>query len=321
VRALVSGGAGFIGSHLCAALVGRGDQVVCVDDLSSGEADNVRELADDPAFEMVVADVTKGVDLDGRFDAVLHFASPASPVDYMKRPLETLAAGSEGTRVLLELAGRDSARFVLASTSEVYGDPEVHPQPESYRGSVSPVGPRSVYDEAKRFAEALTMAWVRTNSLDGGILRIFNTYGPRLRPRDGRVVSNFVEQALEGSPLTIHGEGTQTRSLCYVDDLVAGVLKFLDSALTGPLNLGNPEEISVIELARLVIEITGSSSDITFLPLPEDDPVRRKPDITRARELLDWEPSVHVRDGLARLAEYMREQLQSKPEASRSGTR
>jgi dTDP-glucose 4,6-dehydratase len=313
VRALVSGGAGFIGSHLCAALVGRGDQVVCVDDLSSGEADNVRELADDPAFEMVVADVTKGVDLDGRFDAVLHFASPASPVDYMKRPLETLAAGSEGTRVLLELAGRDSARFVLASTSEVYGDPEVHPQPESYRGSV--------YDEAKRFAEALTMAWVRTNSLDGGILRIFNTYGPRLRPRDGRVVSNFVEQALEGSPLTIHGEGTQTRSLCYVDDLVAGVLKFLDSALTGPLNLGNPEEISVIELARLVIEITGSSSDITFLPLPEDDPVRRKPDITRARELLDWEPSVHVRDGLARLAEYMREQLQSKPEASRSGTR
>jgi dTDP-glucose 4,6-dehydratase len=302
-RVVVTGGAGFLGSHLCDALVGRGDRVVCIDDLSSGRADNVAGLEGHPSFELVVSDVSVAFDVDGPVDAVLHFASPASPPDYLARPLETLAVGSEGTRHGLALAKNHGARFLLASTSEVYGDPEVHPQSESYRGNVNPVGPRSVYDEAKRFAEALTMAWHRTHGIDVGIVRIFNTYGPRLRPGDGRVVSNFLTQALEGRPLTVYGDGTQTRSLCFVSDEVAGILALLDAEVTGPVNIGNPDEHTMLDLARIVLEVTGSSSEIIHAPLPVDDPTRRRPDIAEARRQLGWEPVVDLFDGLRRTAD------------------
>jgi dTDP-glucose 4,6-dehydratase len=304
VRVVVTGGAGFLGSHLCDALVGRGDQVVCVDDLSTGSTDNVSGLEGHPSFELVVSDVSVAVEVDGPVDAVLHFASPASPPDYLARPLETLAVGSEGTRHGLELAKNHDARFLLASTSEVYGDPEVHPQTESYWGNVNPIGPRSVYDEAKRFAEALTMAWHRTLGIDIGIVRIFNTYGPRLRPGDGRVVSNFLTQALEGRPLTVYGDGSQTRSLCFVSDEVAGILALLDSSVTGPVNIGNPDEHTVLELARTVLEVTGSSSEIVHAPLPVDDPTRRRPDISVARRELAWEPVIDLEDGLRRTADF-----------------
>jgi dTDP-glucose 4,6-dehydratase len=239
-------------------------------------------------------------------DAVLHFASAASPPDYLARPLETLAVGSEGTRHGLALAKNHGARFLLASTSEVYGDPAVHPQTEGYWGNVNPVGPRSVYDEAKRFAEALTMAWHRTHGADVGIVRIFNTYGPRLRPGDGRVVSNFLTQALDGRPLTVYGDGSQTRSLCFVDDEVAGILALLDSPVTGPVNIGNPDEYTMLELARIVLEVTASASEIVHAPLPVDDPTRRRPDITVARELLGWEPVVDLHEGLRRTADFFR---------------
>jgi dTDP-glucose 4,6-dehydratase len=302
---VVTGGAGFLGSHLCDAIIARGGRVVCVDDLSTGDRDNVSGLHDHEGFELVEADVSQGLAVEGPVDAVLHFASPASPPGYLTRPLETLAVGSEGTRHALELAHAHGARFLLASTSEVYGDPAVHPQPETYWGNVNPVGPRSVYDEAKRFAEALTSAWRRSRGADTAIVRIFNTYGPRLRPGDGRVVSNFVVQALEGRPLTVYGDGSQTRSLCYVDDEVAGILALLDSDLPGPLNIGNPEELTVLELARRVIELTGSSSDVVHEPLPIDDPTRRRPDISEARRLLGWEPVVPVEDGLRRTAHYL----------------
>src|ERR1700676_560018 len=282
-RVVVTGGAGFLGSHLCEALVARGDRVVAVDDLSSGAADNLAALLDQVGFELVVADVIQGLPVDGPVDAVLHFASPASPSDYLARPIETLMAGSEGTRHALSLAAAPGAGFVLASTSEVYGDPVVHPQSETYWGNVNPVGPRSVYDEAKRFAEALTMATHRARGLDVGIIRIFNTYGPRLRPGDGRVVSNFLVQAIEGRPLTVYGDGSQTRSLCFVDDEVAGILALLDSDLTGPVNIGNPDELTVLELAHAVLALTGSSSTIVHEPLPTDDPMRRCPDIAVAR--------------------------------------
>jgi nucleoside-diphosphate-sugar epimerase len=304
MRVVVTGGAGFLGSHLCEALVARGDAVVCVDDLSSGAAENVAGLAEEDSFGLVVADVSEGLEVDGPVDAVLHFASAASPPDYLARPLETLAVGSEGTRHGLVLAQAHGARFLLASTSEIYGDPEVHPQTEDYWGNVNSVGPRSVYDEAKRFAEALTMAWQRTHGTDVGIVRIFNTYGPRLRPGDGRVVSNFLTQALEGRPLTVYGDGSQTRSLCYVSDEVAGILALLDSEVTGPVNIGNPDEHSMLDLARIVLELTGSSSEIVHAPLPVDDPSRRRPDITRARRQLGWEPTVDLRDGLRRTAEF-----------------
>jgi dTDP-glucose 4,6-dehydratase len=304
VRVVVAGGAGFLGSHLCDRLVDRGDDVVCVDDLSTGSRDNVAHL--DERFSLVVADVSRTLDVEGAVDAVCHLASPASPPAYLARPLETLAAGSDGTRCLLELAERNGARFLLASTSEVYGDPEVHPQTERYRGNVDPVGPRSVYDEAKRYAEALTMATYRARGVDVGIARIFNTYGPRLAPGDGRVVSNFCVQALRGEPLTVYGDGTQTRSLCYVDDQVDGLLALLDSDVTGPVNIGNPDERTVNELARLVIESTGSQSAIEHRPLPADDPRRRCPDITLARELLGWAPSVPLDLGLARTVEWFR---------------
>jgi dTDP-glucose 4,6-dehydratase len=303
-RVVVTGGAGFLGSHLCEALVARGDSVVAVDDLSTGIADNVASLKANPAFELVVADVSEGIDVDGPVDAVLHFASPASPPDYLARPLETLAVGSEGTRHALALAAAHGARFILASTSEVYGDPLVHPQPETYWGNVNPVGPRSVYDEAKRFAEALTMATHRATGVDVGILRIFNTYGPRLRPGDGRVVSNFLVQALEGKPLTVYGDGSQTRSLCYVDDEVAGILALLDSTLVGPVNIGSSNELTVLELARAVLEVTGSQSQIAHEPLPVDDPTRRRPDITIARRELGWEPVIPLEEGLRRTAAF-----------------
>jgi len=305
-RVVVTGGAGFVGSHLCEALVGRGDHVVAVDDLSSGLRENLDALAGRPEFEFVLADVSSELPVEGPVDAVLHLASPASPPDYLERPLETLAVGSEGTRRALTLAHAHRARFLLASTSEVYGDPTVHPQAESYWGNVNPVGPRSVYDEAKRFAESLTMAWHRTHGTDVRIVRIFNTYGPRLRPGDGRVVSNFLVQALEGRPLTVYGDGSQTRSLCFVDDEVAGIMALLDADLTGPVNIGNPNELTVLELAHAVIDLTGSASTVSFEPLPVDDPTRRRPDITLARRALGWEPRIGLEEGLRRTADFFR---------------
>jgi dTDP-glucose 4,6-dehydratase len=304
VRVVVTGGAGFLGSHLCDALLERGDRVVCVDDLSTGSEENVAGLRENPSFEILIADVSVAFDVDGPVDAVLHFASAASPPDYLAHPLETLAVGSEGTRHGLELAKNHGARFLLASTSEIYGDPEVHPQTESYWGNVNSVGPRSVYDEAKRFAEALTMAWHRTHGTDVGIVRIFNTYGPRLRPGDGRVVSNFLTQAIDGRPLTVYGDGHQTRSLCFVSDEVAGILALLDADITGPVNIGNPDEHTMLDLARIVLEVTGSSSEIVHAPLPVDDPTRRRPDISLARRQLGWEPTVDLRDGLRRTADF-----------------
>jgi dTDP-glucose 4,6-dehydratase len=309
-RVVVAGGAGFLGSHLCDHLLARGDSVVCLDDLSTGSKDNVAHLMGDERFNLVVTDVSVNVDIDGGpVDAVCNLASPASPPAYMARPLATLAVGSEGTRRLLELARAHRARFLMASTSEVYGDPDVHPQVESYRGNVDPTGPRSPYDEAKRFAESLTMAMHRSHGVDVGIARIFNTYGPRLSPGDGRVVSNFVAQALRGEPLTVYGDGSQTRSLCYVDDEVKGLIALLDSDLTGPVNIGNPDERSMLDLARFVLEVTGSASGIVHHPLPKDDPTRRCPDITLARTALGWEPIVDLRDGIARTIEYFSERV------------
>ena len=302
---VVLGGAGFVGSHLCDQLLNRGDAVVCVDDFSTGRRRNISHLENEDGFSLIEADVSVALPIDGRVDGVLHLASPASPPDYLARPLETLYVGSEGTRRALELAQRHGARFLLASTSEVYGDPQVHPQIESYWGNVNPVGPRSVYDEAKRFAEALTLAHHRVRGTDVGVVRIFNTYGPRLRADDGRVVSNFLAQALRGEPLTVYGDGSQTRSLCYVEDEIGGLLAMLDAPVTGPVNIGNPDEHTVLELAREVIELTGSSSTIVHRPLPADDPVRRRPDITLARQLLGWEPTTPLAVGLARTAEVL----------------
>jgi nucleoside-diphosphate-sugar epimerase len=307
-RAVVTGGAGFIGSHLCRQLAARGWDVVAVDNFITGRLSNIADLVDAGQVELVQHDVSVGLPVDGPVDAVLHFASPASPPDYLRHPIATLDVGSNGTRNALELAKAHAARFVLASTSEVYGDPLVHPQAESYWGNVNPIGPRSVYDESKRFAEALTFAYRRTYDMNVGVVRIFNTYGPGLRPGDGRVVSNFLVQAMDGEALTVYGDGGQTRSFCYVDDEVRGILALLDSGQVGPVNIGNPDEFTVLELARAVLDVTGSSSEIVFEDLPADDPARRRPDITRARELLGWEPEVPLRDGLARtLAWYRRE--------------
>ena len=304
-RQVVMGGAGFLGSHLCDRLLARGDQVVCVDNFSTGRRSNVAHLAGIPGFLLIEADVSVSLPVDGRVTGVFNLASPASPPDYLARPLETLAAGSEGTRRGLELAGRHGARFLLASTSEVYGDPDVHPQVESYRGNVNPIGPRSVYDEAKRFAEALTMAHVRQLGTDACIARIFNTYGPRLRPDDGRVVSNFLVQAMHGEPLTVYGDGSQTRSLCFVDDEVSGLIALFDAAVTGPVNIGNPDEYTVLELAQVIVRLTESPSEIVFLPLPVDDPTRRRPDIGLARRALGWEPVTGLEEGLARTAAFL----------------
>ncbi len=318
-RIVVAGGAGFLGSHVCDHLVERGDHVICVDDCSTGSRDNIAHLIGHDRFRFVEHDVVRaGLDdqiddllASNRATHVMHLASPASPPEYLRRPIDTLDVGSTGTRRLLELARRHGARFFLASTSEVYGDPMVHPQPESYWGNVNPIGERSVYDEAKRFAEALTMAYHRSYDLDVRIVRIFNTYGPRMQADDGRVVTNFVNQALRGEPLTIYGDGSQTRSFCYVDDEVAGLLALLDGPVVGPVNIGNPGEFTMIELADLVIELTGSSSSIEHRALPSDDPKLRQPDITIARSKLGWEPTVSLEDGLARTIAWFRDRQPS----------
>lgn len=308
MRVVVTGGAGFLGSHLCERLIDRGDAVVCVDDLSTGRIDNIVHLLQLPMFEFIHNDVVIGIAVEGGVDAVAHLASPASPPDYLRRPLETLAVGSRGTENALQLAQVHNARFVLASTSEVYGDPAVHPQPEDYWGNVNPVGPRSVYDEAKRYAEAVSTAYRTTLGTNVGIARIFNTFGPRMRPEDGRVVTSFIAQALVGDPLTIYGDGSQTRSFCYVDDLVGGLIALLDSDEPGPVNLGNPNERTVAELAVLVLQLTQSTSPIEHYPLPVDDPTRRRPVITRAEHRLGWIPTVPVEEGLRRTVEWFRSQ-------------
>jgi len=309
MRVVVTGGAGFLGSHLCEDLLARGDSVVCVDNLCTGEYRNIEPLLERSGFEFVLADVSEGLEVPGAVDAVAHLASPAAPPDYHRLPLETLAVGSRGTEHALQLAAAHQARFVLASTSEIYGDPLEHPQRETYWGNVNSIGPRSVYDEAKRFAESVTMAYGRTRGVDVGVLRIFNTYGPRMRANDGRVVSSFIVQALNGDPLTIYGDGQQTRSFCYVDDLVRGIVAMLDSDEAGPMNLGNPGEYTVQELAQLVLQITGSSSQIEYHPLPTDDPTRRCPDINRAAALLGWTPEADVVEGVARTVAYFRAQM------------
>jgi dTDP-glucose 4,6-dehydratase len=314
MRVVVTGGAGFIGSHLCDALIERGDQIVCLDNLSTGRFGNIAHLIDRTDFTFTECDVSERMPVTGAVDAVAHFASAASPPNYLRMPLETLAVGSKGTERALNLAVTHRARFVLASTSEVYGDPAVHPQPEEYWGNVNSIGPRSVYDEAKRFAEALVTAYGRTLGANVGIIRIFNTFGPRMSPSDGRVVTNFIMQALDGEPITIYGDGTQTRSFCYVDDLVRGIIKMIDCNEPGPVNLGNPEEYMIGDFAKLVLQITGSASPIEYMRLPTDDPTRRRPVITRAKELLDWEPRVPVAEGLARMTAWLRaEQAASLP--------
>ncbi|MFN8028193.1 MAG: UDP-glucuronic acid decarboxylase family protein [Acidimicrobiia bacterium] len=306
MRAVVTGGAGFLPSHLCDLLLARGYDVIAVDNFLTGSPANVAHLADDPRFTLVEADVSAGIPVDGAVDAVLHFASAASPPEYLAHPLETLDVGSNGTRHALDLALAHGARFLLASTSEIYGDPLVHPQPETYWGNVNSVGPRSVYDEAKRFAEAITMAYHRVHGLDTKIVRIFNTYGPRLSAADGRVVSNFLDQAMRGTPLTIFGDGTQTRSFCYVEDEARGIVGLLESDHVGPMNIGNPDEFTMLELAELVLEVTGSDSELVFEALPTDDPKQRRPDITLAGQVLGWRPEIDLREGLARTHDWYR---------------
>ncbi|WP_059006046.1 NAD-dependent epimerase/dehydratase family protein [Streptomyces specialis] len=305
-HAVVTGGAGFLGSHLCTALLDRGVAVTCIDDMCTAAPDNIAHLTDRPGFTVRHADVVRPFAVGAPVDLVLHFASPASPADYLRLPIHTLETGSLGTRNALALAREHGARFVLASTSEVYGDPRQHPQPETYWGHVNPVGPRSVYDEAKRFGEALTMAEAEVNGTDTGIVRLFNTYGPRMRGHDGRAVPTFIRQALDGEPLTVTGDGRQTRSLTYVDDTVRGVLAMAASDLRGPVNIGNPVEITMGDLARLVIRLTGSSSTVRMIERPTDDPTVRCPDITLARGKLQWEPEVAAEEGLARTIAWYR---------------
>ncbi len=308
MRILVTGAAGFLGSHLVDRLLGEGHDVVGIDNLITGSPHNVSHLEGEPRFEFIQQDVTKYLDIPGELDGIFHFASPASPVDYLELPIQTLKVGSLGTHNALGLAKARGARLLLASTSEVYGDPAVHPQPESYWGNVNPIGPRGVYDEAKRFAEAITMAYHRYHGVDTRIVRIFNTYGPRMRPGDGRVVSNFIVQALLGEPLTIYGDGSQTRSFCYVSDLIDGIVRlFFDGAAHEPVNVGNPDEYTIRQLADVVLATTGSPSEIRMVPLPTDDPKQRRPDITRARELLGWSPQVPLDVGLRHTIAYFEE--------------
>jgi dTDP-glucose 4,6-dehydratase len=297
-RALVTGGAGFLGSHLCGRLLDEGLHVVCMDNLITGSLDNIEEYFGREGFTYVHHDVTNFIHVPGRLDYILHFASPASPIDYLKLPIQTLKVGSLGTHKALGLAKSKGARFLLASTSETYGDPLVHPQPEDYWGNVNPVGPRGVYDEAKRFAEAITMAYHRHHGIDTRIVRIFNTYGPRMRAGDGRVVPTFICQALAGEPLTVFGDGSQTRSFCYVDDLIEGIWRLLNSDYVEPMNIGNPAEMTVLQFAEEIVRIIGSGSEIGFEPLPVDDPKVRQPDISLAREVLGWEPEISLADGL-----------------------
>ena len=298
--AVVTGGAGFLGSHLCDYLVREGFRVICVDNLETGSLHNVEHLRGD-SFYFVNHDITEHLEIDGPVDFVFHLASPASPIDYLRLPLQTLKVGSYGTHNALGLAKFKRARFLLTSTSEVYGDPAVHPQPETYWGNVNPIGPRGVYDEAKRYAEALTMAYHRQQGVDTCIVRIFNTYGTRMRPHDGRAIPTFVRQALANQPLTVFGDGSQTRSFCYVDDLIRGLVLLARSGEHSPVNIGNPQELSLLELAQTIIDVTGSTSEIVFEALPVDDPQVRQPDITRARQLLGWEPRVTLEEGLRRM--------------------
>jgi dTDP-glucose 4,6-dehydratase len=309
MRVLITGAAGFLGSHLCDRFLAEGHSVVGLDNFITGHPDNIAHLNGNERFEFVRHDISTYTHVAGELGGVLHFASPASPIDYLELPIQTLKVGSLGTHNALGLAKAKGARFFLASTSEVYGDPLEHPQTESYWGNVNPVGPRGVYDEAKRFAEAMTMAYHTYHGVDTRIIRIFNTYGPRMRPRDGRVVSNFIVQALSGEPITIYGDGSQTRSFCYASDEVEGIYRLFMHGDHNPTNIGNPDEYTVKQLAELVVELTGTSVPITYEPLPADDPKLRKPDITRARTMLGWEPTVHVRDGLALTIEYFRQHV------------
>ncbi|GAC1410378.1 MAG: SDR family oxidoreductase [Actinomycetota bacterium] len=306
MRVVVAGGAGFLGSHLVQRLLNDGHEVVCVDNLITGRREHVDMVASNERYSFIEHNISLPLYIDGDVDAIMNLASPASPIDYLEHPIATLKVGAIGTFNTLGMAKLKGARYFLASTSEVYGDPQIHPQPEGYWGHVNPIGPRGVYDEAKRYAEAMTMAYHRYHGLDTRIVRIFNTFGPSMRPTDGRAVSNFIMQALHNEPLTIHGDGSQTRSFCYVSDLIEGFIRLLASNEHQPVNIGNPEEYKVIELAKMIIEIAESKSEIVFHPRPVDDPNVRKPDITRAREVLGWEPAVPVREGLARTIEYFR---------------
>jgi dTDP-glucose 4,6-dehydratase len=313
--ALITGGAGFLGSHLCDRFLAEGYEVICMDNLITGDLRNVEHLAREPAFHFHHQDVTEFIHVPGDLDVILHFASPASPIDYLELPIQTLKVGSLGTHKALGLAHAKGARFLLASTSECYGDPLVHPQREDYWGNVNPVGPRGVYDEAKRFAEAMTMAYHRYHGVETRIVRIFNTYGPRMRLNDGRALPAFMSQALAGQDVTVFGDGSQTRSFCYVDDLIEGIFRLLNSDEVLPTNIGNPREMTILEFAQAVLDLTGSSSSIRFEPLPVDDPKVRQPDISKARQLLGWEPKVELRTGLERTLTYFRERLRPVGEA------
>ena len=309
MRAVITGGAGFLGSHLCDYLIERGWDVVSVDNLVTGQDSNIQHLVGHPRFNFVLQDVTRYIDVPGKVDYVLHFASPASPVDYMKLPIQTLKVGALGTHNTLGIAKAKHAKFLLASTSECYGDPEVSPQPESYWGHVNPIGPRGVYDEAKRFGEAMTMAYRRAHGVDTRIVRIFNTYGPRMRLNDGRALPNFLHQALTGQPITVYGDGHQTRSFCYVSDTIEGIYRLMQSNEHEPINIGNPQEVTILEFAERIRALTGTHAPIAFEPLPQDDPKRRCPDITKARSMLGWEPKVSLEEGLRLTFAFFREQV------------
>jgi dTDP-glucose 4,6-dehydratase len=309
-RTLVTGGAGFLGSHLCEYLLNKGHEVVCMDNLITGSKDNISGIKSEK-FQFIKHNVSEYIDLDGDLDYILHFASPASPIDYLELPIQTLKVGALGTHNALGLAKAKNAVFFLASTSEVYGDPLVHPQPEDYWGNVNPIGPRGVYDEAKRFAEAITMAYHRTHGIDTKIVRIFNTYGPRMRVNDGRAIPNFLKQALTGTDITVYGEGSQTRSFCYVSDLIEGIYRLLTSDQNDPVNIGNPKEMTIKEMADKILQATNSESKIISVPLPEDDPKVRRPDITRAKKHLNWGPVVGLDEGLQSTLKYFKEQLQT----------
>jgi dTDP-glucose 4,6-dehydratase len=305
-RVLITGGAGFIGSHLCDLLIKKGCHIICMDNLLTGDINNINHLFGNRNFEFIKHNVTQYIHVKGKLDYILHFASPASPMDYLKYPIQTLKVGSLGTHHALGVAKEKRAKFLLASTSEVYGDPLVNPQPESYWGNVNPIGPRGVYDEAKRFAESMTMAYHRYHKIDTKIVRIFNTYGPRMREDDGRAIPNFISQALKGKPITVYGKGLQTRSFCYISDMVAGIYKLLTSPVNDPVNIGNPHEMSLIDLAKTIIRLTGSKSKIVYRKLPIDDPKVRRPDVKTAKARLKWLPKVKLEEGLSRTIEYFR---------------
>ena len=309
-RTLVTGGAGFLGSHLCEYLLNKGHEVVCMDNLITGSKDNISHIKSEQ-FQFVEHNVSEFINLEGELDYILHFASPASPIDYLELPIQTLKVGALGTHNALGLAKEKKAVFFLASTSEVYGDPLIHPQPEDYWGNVNPIGPRGVYDEAKRFAEAITMAYHRAHGINTKIIRIFNTYGPRMRINDGRAIPNFLKQALTGKDLTVYGEGSQTRSFCYVSDLIEGIYRLLTSDQNNPINIGNPNEMTIKEMADKILQATNSESKITYVPLPEDDPKVRQPDITRAKKYLNWEPVVGLDEGLKSTLKYFKEQMRT----------